>query len=358
VVDFTSALYLGLEHAWRRLPHWEKLTLGKPAALEEPPGVREVERELAKLSGCAQVVLAPSTLHLFWDLFGILAPKGSAIFLDSGSYPIARWGVERAAAGGVIVRVFRHHDPVNLRNFLQRIRPHRPVIVADGFCPVHSRAAPIAEYLRCIEPFDGCVVIDDTQSIGIFGADPASWPPYGRGGGGSLKHARIDDSRVVVVSSLAKAFGVPVAMLGGAQDKVNSFQLRSATRTHCSPPSAAVIAAASHALHVNGRCGDTLRLRLAERVGYFRRRLKLLKLEVGTGFFPVQTLQLAPHMDVSALHRSLLKRGVRTVLHRAEDGGNPRLSFVITARHTMSEISRAADVLADAIARCDAVAAV
>jgi len=34
VADFTSALYLGLEHASRRLGEWRQLTLGKPAALE------------------------------------------------------------------------------------------------------------------------------------------------------------------------------------------------------------------------------------------------------------------------------------------------------------------------------------
>ena len=54
---------------------WDRLTLGKPAALESPPGAREVEGELAALTGCERAVLAPSTLHLFWDLFGILAKQ-------------------------------------------------------------------------------------------------------------------------------------------------------------------------------------------------------------------------------------------------------------------------------------------
>jgi 8-amino-7-oxononanoate synthase len=37
VLDFTSALYLNMQHASRDLPGWEQLTLGKPAALEAPP---------------------------------------------------------------------------------------------------------------------------------------------------------------------------------------------------------------------------------------------------------------------------------------------------------------------------------
>ena len=110
LLDFTSSLYLGAEHAWRSLTQWERLTLGKPAALDSLPGTRFVERELAALTGCERVLLSPSTLHLFCDLFGFLARRGVSIFLDAGSYPIARWGVERAAGCGAPVQVFRQHD--------------------------------------------------------------------------------------------------------------------------------------------------------------------------------------------------------------------------------------------------------
>src|SRR5258705_10507604 len=109
-LDFTSSLYLGVEHAWQSLTRWERLTLGKPAALESVPGTRRVERELAALTGCERVLLAPSTLHLFWDLFGFLARRGMSIFLDAGSYPIVQWGVERAAGCGAPVKVFPQHD--------------------------------------------------------------------------------------------------------------------------------------------------------------------------------------------------------------------------------------------------------
>ena len=85
--DFTSALYLGLEHASWSLPEWERLTLGKPAGLESPPGAAEVERNLAELTGCERALLAPSTLHLFWDLLTILARRDVNIFLDGGSLP-------------------------------------------------------------------------------------------------------------------------------------------------------------------------------------------------------------------------------------------------------------------------------
>ena len=98
--DFTSALYLGFRHPHRLLPSWESLTLGKPATLEESALQASVAQELALLQGCERGVLAPSTLHLFWDLFGILSRQQVAIYMDAGVYPIARWGGSGQLDGG------------------------------------------------------------------------------------------------------------------------------------------------------------------------------------------------------------------------------------------------------------------
>ena len=115
MLDFTSALYLGMGHSSRSLPPFERLTLGKPAALDAPPGSGAVERDLAALTGCDRALLAPSTLHLYWDIFGMFLSGGVSIFLDAGSYPVARWGVERARAAGTPMRAFRQHSPDALR---------------------------------------------------------------------------------------------------------------------------------------------------------------------------------------------------------------------------------------------------
>jgi len=349
VLDFTSALYLGAEHAWRCLPRWERLTLGKPAVLESPPGARAVERELAALTDCERVLLAPSTLHLFWDLFGTLARRNVSIFLDAGSYPIARWGVERAAGCGTAVRVFQQHDHRALRSLLKKAAGKRPVVVADGYCPLRGAPAPVSAYLDCVKPMGGLVVLDDTQALGIFGHSQSMEEPYGRQGGGSLRRAGVRDDQVVLVSSLAKAFGAPLAMLGGSEAVCAGFELESATRMHCSPPSAALIGAASHALAINRHYGEALRRRLAQRVAHFRVRLRDLNLIATGGLFPVQSLRLSERIDAGALHEALFARGLQTVLHPGRNGAGMRISFIITTRHTMGDIDRALASLADAM---------
>ena len=340
-VCFTSALYLGLDHASRCLPAWDRLTLGKPAALEAPPGARAVEKELAQLIGCERAVLATSTLHLFWDLFDVLARSDVNIFLDAGSYPVVQWGVERAGCRGTQVRSF--HDPQALQSAIEREDRKPPVIVTDGYCTRSGRLAPIAQNLAVAAARGGLDVVDDSQALGIFGK-PSPWAAYGTGGGGSMKRAAIGGDRLIIGATLAKAFGVPLAVLAGSAAVLNQYESHSATRVHCSPPSSVAIAAAARALAVNRWHGDALRSKLAHNVSRFRHGLKRLGLGVIHGLFPLQPLRF-PADIAQAIHAELEKRGVETVLQR--DG----IGFAITARHRCAEIDGALAHLAEAITR-------
>ena len=186
-------------------------------------------------------------------------------------------------------------------------------------------------------------MVDDSQALGIFGK-PAPGAPYGSGGGGSMQstiNGRRDGNRLIVGTSLAKAFGVPVAVLAGSAAIVDEFERKSATRVHCSPPSAAVIAASLRALAINRWHGDRLRMRLARQVLRFRRGLRRLGLLAIPGLFPVQPLRLPGHINAEALSECLSRNGVETVLNRGVRGKGARISFVLTARHSSGEIEQA-----------------
>jgi 8-amino-7-oxononanoate synthase len=351
VPDFTSALYLGFRHASKDLPAWEQLTLGKPAALNTVPRSGQVERQLAELIGCERALLATSTLHLFWDLFTVLARRDVSIFLDAGTYPIMRWGVERAAGMGVPVRMFRAHDVADLNAALRVQASGCPVIVADGYCPACGKLTPLAQYADAADRHGGLMVIDDSQSLGIFGA-PHRRSAYGVGGGGSMRHSELNgNSSVLIGASLAKAFGVPLAMLAGNAALVDDFESRSATRVHCSPPSAASVAAASRALAMNRCEGDALRFKLFRLVARFRSGLAQLGLRSTGGLFPVQTLHLPARSSAMDVYQELHRAGISTVLHRIGENGATAISFVITAGHRATEIDQALSGLAQMVAK-------
>lgn len=349
MLDFTSALYLGFRHASRSLPPWHQLTTGVPAALASPPGTEQVAGRLAQLQGCQQATLGTSTLHLFWDLFGTLDGEPIAIYMDAGVYPIARWGVERAAARQTKIAQFRHYDANALERMIEQdARTKRlPLVVADGFCPVCGHNGPLPMFLEIARRYGGYVLLDDTQSLGIFGAFPNPMAPFGREGGGSLRWHSAFGPDVLLISSLAKAFGVPVAVLSGSHAMVRRFEAKSETRVHCSPPSVATIHAAEHALNLNRADGDALRLCLARLIDHWHRSLKRIGLETTGGLFPVQTLKPVSRLDPDILHTRLLRQGIRTVLHRAHDSRQgAQISFILTTRHRSADIDRAVTALA------------
>ena len=349
--DFASALYLGLRHGRDDLARWTALTTGAPAALREPRLARRVARDVAALQGCERGTVAPSTLHAFWDLFGILRSRTTAVLVDGGAYPIARWGAERPAACGGVVREFAHHDVDALTRQLETAANggRRLIVVSDGFCPSCGEAAPIRGLVTAARRHGALVVIDDTQALGVFGRDPGPAAPLGLEGGGMLQHTRTFGGDIVLVSSLAKAFGAPLTVVSGSRDLIDRFEREGDTRVHCSPPSAAVLHAAARAIEVNRRGGDALRLRLALLVRRFRERARARGLTLGGGLFPVQAFGGLSFSGMRAVHRRLLQSGVRTVFARSRHDSSAQVNFLVTARHTTADIDRAVEQLADAV---------
>lgn len=347
MLDFTSVLYLGMRHPKNSLPDWQQLTTGHPAALAVPQESEVVAKSMAQLMGCQHATLGTSTLHIYWDLFEILAKDRIVIYLDSSIYPVAKWGVERVAARGVFIREFPSRDTAALTKLLNRDSSLgvRPVVVTDGLCPATGTTAPLAEYVNLMRSRRGCVVVDDTQALGILGHAPESLMPYGTGGAGTAAWQGAKGQELVIGSSLAKGFGVPLAVLGGSQSFIKRFESESATRIHCSPPSIALIHAARHALDINKKSGDQLRLRLLQLVRQFKAGLRRIGLSAMGGLFPVQTLKSIPNINAAWLHEQLLKLGVRTVLHRSRHGNASMLSFLITTLHSPTDIETAVRLL-------------
>ncbi len=350
MLDFSSALYLGLRHPSASLPGWDALTLGRPAALQELPGAGGLAMAVAQLQGCKAGVLAPSTLHLFWDLFDILGQQDIMILQDAASYPIVHWGVERAAAAGIAVATFAGHSVPQATKLARQAAAAglRPVIVTDGYSPSLGRPAPLAAYAAIAANADGYLVLDDTQALGVFGAGSCKLTSWGCGGGGSLQRQQVFGDHVIVGVSLAKAFGAPLAVLSGSLALVRRFEDGSRTRTHSSPPSMAVMQAAEQALRINRQSGDRLRRHLMRLVRQLRCALDQLGLHVGGGDFPVQTIASTPTCNCLRLHQYLARHEVLTVLQRSRRGG-ALLSLIVNADHTATQLLQATALLADGL---------
>src|SRR5258708_5842762 len=189
MIDFASALYLGMRHASGSLRSWERISAGVPAALDPAEGAEAIAAGVAVLHGAGAATLGASTLHLAWGLFTLDGASRVPLCHRKGAYPILRWGVERAAARGVVVRSFRHHDAEELARLLRQDRGSglRPLVITDGLCPGCGRVAPLREYLESAERYGGALVVDDTQAPWIFAHSPPARTPSRKRWGGSVR---------------------------------------------------------------------------------------------------------------------------------------------------------------------------
>lgn len=350
MLDFTSSCYLGIEYSSQTIQPWSQLTTGKPAALYEPKAYRRVAQKVANLQGLETGAIAKSTLHLFWDLFGILSQENFIAFVDSQTYSIAQWGLERFACKGNEVFKFKHHYPGHLHKVLKsRVSiGKRPLIVTDGWCTHCGKMAPLDAYLECARAYNGILIVDDTQALGIFGTSPSHASPYGLWGGGSLQYLGLNGSDIILISSLAKAFGVPIAIISGSESMIDRFNDLSDTRVHCSPPSYADIYAADYTLHRNRKIGDRSRQKLFKLVHRFKQKLSKIEIQTKGGLFPVQRLvmPLQINIRVEEIHVTLEESGISTLLvAHNQSNQEPEILFILTANHTLEDVDLAVEVL-------------
>lgn len=344
MVDFTSALYLGFHHDSKVIKPWRQLTTGVPAALRERKTDVWLAKEVANMQGLERGVLAPSSLHLFWDVMGRLG-KEALVLADDQIYQIARWGLERAACHGASVVFFKHHNPKSLQQQLKRQRAfHRKMVLVltDGWCPHCGKAAPLPEYLALARKHKGLLLIDDTQALGVLGKSPTTSMPYGEGGGGLLQWFGLRGQDIVTICSLAKGFGVPLSVMSGSASWMKDYVQQSETRVHCSPVSVAHVHAALHALSVNRKYGKVLRQKLLQHVRLFQNTVSRLGFSTRGSFFPVQTLRHPLKLPPQVLYQKLSEMGINALLLEPHESREQGVSFCLSASHTTDQLRQLA----------------
>lgn len=331
-IDFRSSLYLGMQHPSRELQSWQRLTTGGPALLDEPPLNREIARQVASLQGLEHGILAPSTLHLWLDFFQAI-DRNTVLLIDEQAYPLMDWISRLATGRGIKVLNFPTQQLTKLKLLLQmHVQPGQvPFILCDGWNPISGKASPLRQYLDLLRPFRGYLVVDDTQALGILGKNANPGCPLGYGGRGSLAWQGISSPYIVSICSLAKGFGVPIAVMSGASAFIQPFEQKSLSRIHCSQVSAPLAAAALNALQHNGREGDRKRAYLYRLINHFKQAVQPVGIELRGGIFPVQTLKLPTTQLAMDLFGVLRKNGFSALLLRGEGADQtPLISFCIT----------------------------
>lgn len=340
MIDFTSSLYLGMKHGSAELKTWQQLTAGVPAALYEHDLSKQVGTYVAHMQGLEAGISATSTLHLYWDLFGLLSDKQTVLFIDEKVYPVSKYGIEKLIVKKIPIHTFNHLEANHLAELVKKkLRKFKtPVVITDGWCPQCAKHAPINEYLKIIKPYNGNVVLDDTQAFGILGENKSKIIPYGFGGGGILKWLNVHDSNIISITSLAKGFGVPMAVISSNTSFITSFKERSETRVNSSPVSIAHLTAAINAFRINTGSGEQRRAKLWSNISLLKTELRKSGIKLNGSIFPVQSICDTDAQKMMHLYKKLKKEKIKTVLVAPHKEHKPLLTMVMRCDHTIEEI--------------------
>ncbi len=209
-----------------------------------------------------------------------------------------------------------------------------PLVATDGAFAMHGRLAPAAELLRHLPP-NAHLLIDDSHGVGVLG----------RSGRGVIELFGLDDPRIVLTGSLAKALGSGGGFVAGSADTVEAVRRRTssfASTTALSPPLAA---AALTSLDLIDAEPERLE-RLRANIGQLHRSARRVGLRSTGTFLPVLRIPTESEDAARRLSSALHVEGIFAPAiryHGASEQGLVRCA--VTSEHTAAELRRLEEAL-------------
>lgn len=239
------------------------------------------------------------------------------------------------------LRRYRHADPSDLSEMLQRTPSSCSLVVTDGVFSMDGDLAPLPQ-LASVAKRQGCsLMVDDAHGLGVIGAS----------GKGTLQHFGLGPDQVpILVGTLGKAFGTFGAFVAGSRSLIDTLvqRARSYIYTTALPPALAEASRAS--LQVVQR-ESWRREHLQQLVMRFRQGAEQLRLPIKDSMTPIQPLLLGSAEAALKLSADLRTRGIFVTAIRPPTvpEGSARLRITFSASHQLDDVDRLLDALGDVL---------
>lgn len=291
---------------------------------------RKAEQRAAGFVGLPEAVLLPEGMLANIAAFQALRDDHDAALIDERAHSSLRTA---AAAAGMTLHLYAHNDPADAEAKLASL-PGRVLIATDTLFAATGELAPADELLSILRPGDR-LLLDDCHGLGVLG-------PRGRG---AIEHFAIEDPRVVITATLAKAMGVYGSIAAGPAEFAARVRKSGAfVGTTPIPPALAWAADAAFEVHA---CELDRLTRLRSHIAKTRARLESLGL-IGPGraeASPIFAFTVEPEGAMTVLHERLAERGHFVPLVGYPGGPAGRyLRLAVSAGHAEAQID---NLLAD-----------
>lgn len=298
------------------------------------PALLAVEKKLAEYFGKGDAVYFGSGYLSSLFLTQGLAGKYDIIFADELSHFSIKDALPAAGKPAVF---FSHRDPRDLSKKLKRsLKPRSvPLVISDGVFPAFGKIAPVPEYIKVLEPYQGIIALDDAHGVGVLG-------PNGRG---TYEHFGLKGSRLFLAGTLSKAFGGHGGFIPVAQKSADRIRKMVGAYRGSTPTPTPIAAASAKAVEILMKHPE-MRQKLWGNVALAKRGMKELGLEADGTPVPIITWSLKSEKEMRRLQEALMSRGI--ALAHLKYTGCPAggvLRATIFSTHTQAHVRLLLDEL-------------
>lgn len=260
-----------------------------------------------------------------------------AIFIDEVAHYCNK---EAAMVAGVPVYTFKNRDFADLEVQIKKhLKGHqKPLIMSDGLFPIWAYIAPVPEYLKLAEKYDGVVWVDDAHPVGIMGE-------HGRG---TYDYFGLKSERLFMGATLSKAFGAYGGIVPGTEEFIYHVKNGNVIGGSTSPISGTAAGALKgiELVEKNPQWRSELRANALS----LKRGIKSLGIPVEENSFPITSFKIGNDKQMQQLHSQLMERGVY-IQHIKYIGSGPEgvLRTVVFSTHTHQQIQHLINTLKEII---------
>lgn len=292
----------------------------------------ELERQIAQFFGTEDAIHFVS--GYLDNLFLVQALKGrvGAIFIDE----TAHFSIRDAVYSALLpVHTFKHRDPEDLTRQLKvRLKAGDvPLVMSDGIFPTFGVIAPVPDYLKAIEPYNGYLCLDDSHAVGHLG--PHGW--------GTYDYYGVKNDHCLYAGTMSKAFGGHGGFIPASKAFIDHIKATCGAYPGATPSPTPAMAASLKGLEIVRR-EPQRRERLRRNVARIKTGLKKLGYDMNDNPVPIVTWTLKSPEAMKKVQKELFDRGIAIALLNyvgAPEGGVLRAS--IFSEHTTGQIDHLLD---------------
>ena len=255
-------------------------------------------------------------------------PGFDIIFQDAmGHYSI----VDFSQSFGLPVVTFAHRDPEDLAGKLKaNLKPgQKPLVMSDGIFPVPGEIAPVPDYIRILEAYNGLLWLDDSHALGVIGQN----------GRGTYDHFGVKGDRLFFGGTMSKAFGGYGGIIPTTAALASGIRGGHIMAGATMPPAAAAGAAVKGIELLSAH--PEWRAKLWANGKRLKAGIRQLGFSANDTVVPVVSFALPKAEDMERVHTELMNRGIIIQLsHYVGAGPAGVLRAVVFATHTDEQIDR------------------